>query len=219
MSRSRRERLMVAIHATYIGVVLMGAAGCAARPLSDWNIVGPPGPPGPPGVAGPVGPRGPAGPAGASGSAGAVGPAGAPGPSGERGADAQWVSVPDILFDFDRAELRPDDMEKIRVVAAFVKKNEQLVVRLDGHADPRGNDRYNGALSERRVAAVRKGLIDAGVPVERIVIAAFGERRPKCDSPNEACYQTDRRVEVFFGAPGTVPAASVRTQPRAGGSR
>jgi outer membrane protein OmpA-like peptidoglycan-associated protein len=153
---------------------------------------------------------------GAQGPAGPIGAAGAP---GERGADAQWVSVPDILFDFDKADIRTEDADKIRLVAEFMKKNDQLVVRLDGHADPRGADRYNGALSERRVEAVRRILVDAGVPPERIVIAAFGERRPKCDSANEDCYQADRRVEVFFGAPGTYPAASVRTPARPEGSR
>jgi outer membrane protein OmpA-like peptidoglycan-associated protein len=213
------EAFMAAIHAGYIGVVLMIAASCTAQPLSEWNIVGPPGPAGPagpPGVEGPPGPRGPAGPVG---SQGPVGPAGAPGAPGERGADAQWVMVPDILFDFDKAEVRADDAQKIRLVADFVKKNDQLVVRLDGHADPRGPDRYNNALSARRVEAVRQSLIDAGVPADRVVIAAFGERRPKCDSPSELCYQADRRVEVFFGVPGTTPAASVRTPPRAEKSR
>lgn len=219
MSERRHELLRSVLRATYIGAGLILAAGCTARPLSDWNIVGPAGPPGPPGPAGVAGPPGPRGAAGQAGTPGPVGPAGAPGAPGERGADAQWVSVPDILFDFDKAELRSDEAQKLRLVAEFVKKNDQLLVRLDGHADPRGSASYNTRLSDRRVEAVRRGLIAAGVPEDRIVVAAFGERRPKCDAADETCYQTDRRVEVFFGAPNTYPAAMVRTQPRPGGSR
>jgi outer membrane protein OmpA-like peptidoglycan-associated protein len=147
---------------------------------------------------------------------GAVGAAGAP---GDRGADAQWVSVPDILFEYDKADVTTDEAQKIRTVADLVKKNEQLVVRLDGHTDPRGSDKYNVALSERRVEAVRKSLVDAGVPADRIVIASFGERRPKCGGTTEECYQADRRVEIFFGAPGTTAAASPATQPKKAGTK
>ena len=185
-----------------IGSVLVLVAACTARPLPEWNIVsqpGPPGPPGPPGVAGPPGPPGPAGPAGPAGAMGSAGLAGPAGAAGDRGVDARWISVPDILFEYDKADILPDEAQKIRQVADLVKKNPHVTVRLDGHADPRGSDRYNIALSERRVEAVRRGLVDAGVPADRIVIAAFGEKRPKCDAATEECYKADRRVEVFFG--------------------
>ena len=185
------------------GIVLILVAGCTARQLPEWNLACPPGPPGPPGPAGAAGPPGPAGPPGSAGLAGAMGPAGAAGASGaagERGTDARWIGIPDILFHYDKADLRPDETQKIRQVADLFKKNDHLIVRLDGHADPRGSDRYNITLSERRVDAVRRGLVDAGVPADRIVIAAFGEKRPKCDAATEDCYKADRRVEVFFGA-------------------
>lgn len=202
-----------------IGAVLMIGAGCTARPLPEWNVVGPPGPPGPPGPAGVAGPPGPRGPAGAAGTAGAVGPAGPAGAQGDRGADAQWVSVPDILFEYDKADVRTDEAQKIRQIAELVKKNEHLMVRLDGHTDPRGTPRYNDSLSGRRVEAVRKALIDGGVPADRISVAAFGETRRKCDTPTEDCYQADRRVEVYFGAPGSTASASPRTQPAAGATK
>jgi outer membrane protein OmpA-like peptidoglycan-associated protein len=151
--------------------------------------------------------------------AGAAGPAGPAGAQGDRGADAQWVSVPDILFDYDKADVRTDETQKIRQIAELVKKNDQLMLRLDGHTDPRGTDRYNTSLSGRRVEAVRKALIDGGVPADRIAIAAFGERRPKCDTATEDCYQIERRVEVFFGGPGTTVSASPKTHPAPGATR
>jgi peptidoglycan-associated lipoprotein len=198
------------------GIVMLSfvlIAGCTAQPMSEWNIVGPPGPPGPAGPPGPPGAQGPPGVAGAQGPAGAVGPA------GKAGADAAWLSVSDILFDFDKADIRQEEAQKIRQVANHMKQNETLIIRIDGHADPRGGDRYNAALSERRVDAVRRALVDAGVPAERIEMAAFGEKRSKCDTQSEECFQLDRRVEVFFASPGTSPAASVGAQPRARGSR
>jgi peptidoglycan-associated lipoprotein len=140
-----------------------------------------------------------------------AGPAGAIGPAGAAGADAKWMSVDDVLFDYDKAEVRSDEMPKINKLAEYVKQNDGIVLRLDGHTDPRGNNPYNEKLSERRVEAVKKALVDAGVPAERIRLASFGERRLKCTEKNdENCYQADRRVEVYFGTDEGTVAASPR---------
>jgi outer membrane protein OmpA-like peptidoglycan-associated protein len=142
---------------------------------------------------------------GAQGPAGQQGVAGAAGP---RGADAVWLTMPDILFEFDKAVIRQEEAPKIKELADFLKKSDSVVLRLDGHTDPRGTDRYNATLSERRVAAVRKALIDAGAPPDRIDIAAYGEKRLKCDQKTEECFQLDRRVEVLFATPGAAGMAS-----------
>jgi outer membrane protein OmpA-like peptidoglycan-associated protein len=204
------------------GLIALLVAGCSARPMSDWNIVGPPGPPGERGPAGPggaAGSAGPAGPTGQIGKAGPPGPAGGPGPAGPAGpvgpvgaagADAKWMSFRDVLFDYDKADIRADEQSKITQLANYVKKNDGLVVRLDGYTDPRGSDPYNMKLSERRVEAVKKALTDAGVPADRIRLGAHGERQPRCMEKDESCYQADRRVEVFFGTEEGTVAASPR---------
>jgi peptidoglycan-associated lipoprotein len=120
------------------------------------------------------------------------------------------MSVKDVLFDYDRADVRDDELPKITQLADYVKQNDGLVLRLDGHTDPRGDNPYNMRLSQRRVDAVRKALIDAGVPEERIRVAAFGDQRLKCAEQDESCFQTDRRVEVYFGTDEGVVAASPR---------
>ena len=206
--------------ALFVVVALLVLAGCA-RPNNgpdSWTLYGPPGiagpagppgspgPPGPagaPGPSGPVGPPGVAGPPGGIGSSGVAGLAGPQGPTGPagaegpRGADAVWQSFADILFDFDRSEIRPNEANKITDVAAYLQKNPAVQLGLDGFADPRGTNKYNLALSGRRVNAVREALVKAGVPREKITIAAFGEERPKCSEETEACWQRDRRVEVL----------------------
>jgi outer membrane protein OmpA-like peptidoglycan-associated protein len=206
----RTLRVPTALLATVALVCLLSA--CTARPLSEWNIVGPPGPPGPPGPAGVTGPPGPPGPVGQQGPQGPAGPVGVAGAAGPRGQDAVWPTVSNITFDFDSAEVRPEDRERLRQVANFIKAHDNVVIRLDGHADPRGSARYNDQLSDRRVQAVQKALTDAGVPAERVEIIAFGERRPKCVGNTEDCYKVDRRVELFFAVPGAEASASPRTQ-------
>ncbi len=190
------------------GAVMILVSGCSASDYRDWQIAGPAGPAGPPGPAGPAGPPGPAGQAGLPGPQGSAGVAGAMGP---KGADGTFVSVSDILFNFDKANIRSDEVDKVREVAGLMKKNPNLVLRLDGFADQRGTDAYNMNLSRRRLDSVRKALVDAGVEAERIVVVPFGEKRPRCTSPSEPCWQANRRVEVYFGTEEPL-AASVRGQ-------
>jgi peptidoglycan-associated lipoprotein len=116
----------------------------------------------------------------------------------------------DVLFAYDRAEVPADEATKVADIADFVKQNDDVVVMLEGHADPRGTDTYNLGLSQRRVSAVREALVNAGVPEDRVSTAASGKKRPKCTEKTEECFQLDRRVEVYFGTVSGYPAAGVR---------
>jgi peptidoglycan-associated lipoprotein len=89
-------------------------------------------------------------------------------------------------------------MSEVSEIAAYVKQNPSTKVGIDGHTDPRGTDKYNQALSERRVDAVREALVKAGVPADKILTGAFGEARPVCNQSTEDCWQRDRRVEVLM---------------------
>ncbi len=190
-------------------VIALFAVGCTARPIggeAGWKLYGPAGPQGVAGPAGPEGPVGPAGPAGPAGVAGLQGPAGPMGVAGAPGAAAvRWTTFKDILFDFDKADLRANEQATIDQIASYLQENPSLTVGIEGFADPRGTDRYNQALSERRVDAIKNALVKAGVPADRIQTGAFGETRPKCNDKTEGCWQRDRRVEVLIG---TNPSAS-----------
>ena len=187
-------------------VIALFAVGCTARPIggeTGWKIAGPPGPQGVAGPAGPAGPMGPAGPAGPPGPVGVAGLQGPPGPVGmaaEPAAAVRWTPFKDILFDFDKSDLRANEQAAVDQIASYLRENPSLTVGLEGFADPRGTDRYNQALSERRVNAIKAALLKAGVAADRIQTGAFGEARPKCTDTTEACWQLDRRVEVLMGA-------------------
>lgn len=201
--------------ALMFGVLALFAVGCSSRPMggdTGWKVYGPAGPEGPAGLAGPAGPAGPSGPAGAPGMAGPAGPAGSPGLAGlsgqpgqsggpgSQGAAARWESFKDILFDFDQSAIRPDEQAKIAELVDFMQQNRGLYVNLEGHADPRGTNPYNQALSQRRVDAIRDAVRAAGIGTERIVTGARGETRLKCPETTESCYQRDRRVELWVRA-------------------
>ena len=126
------------------------------------------------------------------GDAGVAGAAGA--------AAVSWTAFNDFLFDFDKANVRQNEMSKVSDIAAHLQKNPSLTVGIDGHTDPRGTDLYNQALSERRVDAIKSALMNAGVPADKIKTGAFGESKVKCTDQSEACWQRDRRVEVLIGS-------------------
>lgn len=145
------------------------------------------------GMAGAAGPMGPAGPMGAQGPAGPIGPQAA-------AAEVKhWATFSNILFDFDQSNVRSDETSKVADIAAYMKQNPTTRVGIDGHTDPRGTDPYNQDLSERRVNAIRDALVSDGVETGRIQTGAFGEQRVKCHESTEACWQSDRRVEVLIG--------------------
>ena len=144
------------------------------------------------GATGPMGPAGPAGPAGAQGAAGPAGPQALANP------DNRLANFRDILFDFDKSDIRPNEMSKITDIAAYMQKNSLSQVDINGYADSRGTDPYNQTLSERRVNSIRNALVEAGVASDKIQSGAFGEQRPLCKESTEACWQRDRRVDVGF---------------------
>jgi outer membrane protein OmpA-like peptidoglycan-associated protein len=149
---------------------------------------------GSPAMAGATGPAGPMGPAGAQGPAGSVGPQAMATPA----AGAINKSFKDILFDFDKSDIRANETNKITDVAAYIKQNPTFQVGINGYADPRGTEQYNQGLSERRVNAIRDALVKAGVASNKITSGAFGEQKPLCSESTETCWQSDRRVDVGF---------------------
>jgi outer membrane protein OmpA-like peptidoglycan-associated protein len=209
-----------------LALIAIFVAGCSARPSSEWGqmsgppgpagergATGPPGPagsPGPPGPPGPLGQMGPTGSAGPQGTSGPPGPIGPFGPVGAAGADAKWISVNDVLFDYNKADIRPDEQAKITKLAQYLKQNDGLTVRLVGHTDQRGTEPYNMQLSKRRAAAVQQALLAAGAPADRVRMVAFGERELRCTANDETCFQANRRVEVYFGTEEGPVAASPR---------
>jgi outer membrane protein OmpA-like peptidoglycan-associated protein len=177
-----------------LALTVLFGAGCATGPFEDPHNYGPVGPIG---MTGPQGPQGPQGPAGVAGQQGPGGPAGTQGVSGPEGAPRPWVTFADFLFDFDQSVIRTSETSKVDKLGQYMKDNPNIEIGIDGYADPRGSDRYNQGLSQRRVDAIKAALLGAGIQSDKIQTGAFGETRLKCPDATEACWQRDRRVEVL----------------------
>jgi len=117
-------------------------------------------------------------------------PAPRPAPPKEYRADD---ALKPIHFAFDSATLRPADTKILEASAAWLAKNGDYLVLIEGHCDERGTDEYNLALGDRRARSAMNYLVANGVKSDRITIVSFGEQKPLCTDKNEACYSKNRR--------------------------
>jgi peptidoglycan-associated lipoprotein len=114
------------------------------------------------------------------------------GPSGE------LLSKRIVFFDYDRADIRADSQSVVAAHAAFLAKNPNQKVRLEGHADERGSREYNIGLGERRGQAVRRALLLQGSAEVQLSTVSYGEERPAAAGSDEQTYQLNRRVEIVY---------------------
>jgi outer membrane protein OmpA-like peptidoglycan-associated protein len=107
----------------------------------------------------------------------------------------------DVLFDFDKADLKPEARPALEKVVAVLKAHPKANASIEGHTDGKGADQYNQTLSERRAESVRRWLAENGVST-RMTARGWGKRKPvvpnaKPDgSDDPAGRQKNRRVEI-----------------------
>lgn len=102
----------------------------------------------------------------------------------------------DVLFDFDKADLKPAAEGKLHQLLTVVNSKPNSRVDIEGHTDLRGSDAYNQTLSQRRAESVRSWLITQGVAADRIAATGAGKSRPMRTGTTEADHQANRRVEI-----------------------
>ena len=104
--------------------------------------------------------------------------------------------LPAIHFDFDKAELRPEAVDRLLGYAGWLKDHDDTVVMIEGHCDERGTAEYNVALGDRRAKSVRDRLSAYGITSDRISTVSYGKERPACAVPDTAeCHEMNRRAE------------------------
>jgi outer membrane protein OmpA-like peptidoglycan-associated protein len=112
----------------------------------------------------------------------------------------------DILFDFDKYDIRPGAAAALKQAADILRERAKGAVRIEGHTDSKGVHSYNQTLSDRRAVSVQKWLIGhEGLKKMKFVALGFAETRPvapntKPDGSDDSDgRQKNRRVEIVFG--------------------
>ena len=131
--------------------------------------------------------------------------AAAPAAAGVKPAGEKITVAADALFDFNKADLRPEGKAKLDKLANDIKGIKLEVILAVGHADRLGDDAYNQKLSEKRAASVKSYLVSKGVDANRVYAEGKGEKQPvtkpdQCKGPKSKkvvdCLQPDRRVDI-----------------------
>jgi outer membrane protein OmpA-like peptidoglycan-associated protein len=110
------------------------------------------------------------------------------------------VELPaDVLFDFDKADIRPDAARALGQVATIIRAYPNGSAALEGHTDAKGDDAYNQRLSERRAESVGRWLAERErIEAAKLTARGWGERKPVASNDSDSGRQKNRRVEVVI---------------------
>ena len=102
--------------------------------------------------------------------------------------------VPDrVFFATNESVLTTASRDTLRKQAAWLRKNSDITVVLEGHADERGTREYNLALGERRANAAKDYLMTYGISSDRISVISYGKERPVDSGSNPLAWSKNRR--------------------------
>lgn len=131
-----------------------------------------------------------------------------------------------VLFDINSARIKRSGEPVLRAIIKLQKQHpEWRKMRVEGHADARGDTVFNEQLSARRATAVREALIEMGMDPELVVAEGFGATQLRSTDTTEEGHRLNRRVEFVVVArhenasaplltPLTPSTAPVETAPK-----
>ncbi len=108
------------------------------------------------------------------------------------------IILTDVYFDFDRYEIRADAMTVLEANASQLNRLNGWKLVIEGHCDARGTAQYNQMLGERRAQAVKRYLVELGVPPHQIEMVSYGKDKPFCAGQGKSCWQDNRRAHLVL---------------------
>jgi len=104
------------------------------------------------------------------------------------------IVLDNVLFDLDKAELRPEGKATVGKAAAYLKQYLKDRLVIEGHACALGSEEHNLALGMRRAETVRNYLVAQGIASQRIQTISYGESQPVADNSTEEGRALNRRA-------------------------
>jgi outer membrane protein OmpA-like peptidoglycan-associated protein len=104
-----------------------------------------------------------------------------------------------IYFDFNKATLKSESNEEMNRLCKFMKDNSKIKIRIEGHTDNFGSNKYNLSLSEKRAKAVAAYLIAHGISSSRVDYKGYGEEVPLAtNDDDDDGREINRRTEFVI---------------------
>ncbi len=106
------------------------------------------------------------------------------------------LTGPVAYFEFDKADLTSEDMQKLQVLAQELKAHATAHILIAGNTDEVGTEEYNLALGQRRAQVARTYLVTLGISPTRLDTVSYGEERPADPGHDAAAHAKNRRDEA-----------------------
>lgn len=121
----------------------------------------------------------------------------------------------DVLFDYDKAVLKPAAEEALKKVAVVLSQFPESSVTIEGYTDSKGSKSFNMQLSNERAQSVKDWLVKNGnITATSIATKGFGEQYPIAANKNPDGTDNpigralNRRVSIIVEKPAApVPPA------------
>ena len=98
-----------------------------------------------------------------------------------------------VFFGTNKSILTTASRDTLRKQAAWMRKNKDITVTVEGHADERGTREYNLALGDRRANAVKDYLLTYGISGGRVSVISYGKERPVNSGSSPLAWSQNRR--------------------------
>ena len=103
-----------------------------------------------------------------------------------------------VYFDFDQYAVREDGKPVVTAHGAYLAKNKDRKILIQGNTDERGGREYNLALGQKRAEAVRKALAAVGAGEGQMEAVSLGKEKPKALGSDEASWAENRRADIVY---------------------
>ena len=128
------------------------------------------------------------------------------------------VNMSEVLFAFNKYELKPDAQIKLAKISGILLTYPNLKVQVEGYTDNIGSDEYNLKLSQQRATAVQAFLIEQGVQPGNVSAQGYGKADPVADNATNSGRAANRRVAMVvsgqsIGVQEQAPTSSEATPP------
>jgi peptidoglycan-associated lipoprotein len=111
---------------------------------------------------------------------------------------ANVLSRRSVYFDYDSNVVKEEFKPLISSHAAYLSKNRNRRVTVQGNTDERGSREYNLALGQRRADAVKQMMTLLGAPGGQIETVSFGEEKPRQQGSSEQALAENRRADIVY---------------------